>query len=517
MLNEYQNMYDIIIVGGGPAGLTAAIYAARAKEKVLVIEKNDFGGQIALTATVENYPGVSPCSGKELTDRMKEQAKSFGAELIYATITDMDVDAPIKNVKTNKGDFRALAIILAVGSLARKAGFKGETEFCGKGVAYCATCDGQLFAGCDLYVVGGGLSAVEEAIYLTKYARHITIVVREYDFTCSKRISDRLKLYPNIKVLFHTEIEEVTGTDTIEQVVLHDLHTGKIWTEETADQPFGVFVFVGYEPNTAWLSDKLERDKEGYLVTDSQCETLVEGVYAAGDVRRKTLRQVVTAAADGAIAAVSLEPYIKKLHERRNIPTLVKDEAAYLLNDLTDKAIIKIWKDDSKLSEEMIDFLTNKKELKDKVTFEIHEEGREDIIVPSIELCYSNGKSSGIHFHAVPTGLEWNSFQVALFNIIGPGQKLDPELAKRIADINQKVHLKLLTTLTCSNCPASVMSACQIAALQENLIVEIFDIVHFPKLRFKYKVMSVPTLIINDEKIITGKMNVEEMLDQILK
>ncbi len=517
MVNDYENMYDLIVVGGGPAGLSAAIYAARAKEKVLVIEKNNFGGQIALTASVENYPGVNPCSGKELIDQMKDQAKTFGAELMYATITEMNIDGPIKKLKTSRGEYQALSIILAVGSIARKAGFKGEDTFCGKGVAYCATCDGQLFGGCDLYVVGGGLAAVEEAIYLTKFAKHITLLVREYDFTCSKRISDRLKLYPNIKVLFHTEIEEVAGTDRINQVILHDLHTGKMWTEESNDQPFGVFVFVGYEPNTEWLPENLERDSEGYLVTDSRCETLVEGVYAAGDVRRKTLRQVVTAAADGAIAAVSLESYIKKLHEKKNIPSLVKDEAVCLLDDFKEKAIVKVWKNSSKLSDEMIDFLKGQKDLQDKIILEIHEEGREDILLPSIELCHSDGRSSGIHFHTVPEGLEWNSFQVALFNIMGPGQKLDSKLAKRIAGISHKVHLKLLTTLTCSNCPTSVMSACQIAVLQENVKVEIFDIVHFPKLRFKYQVVSVPTLIINDERIVSGKMNVEEMLDQIYR
>lgn len=517
-MSDYRKLYDVIIVGGGPAGLSAAIYAARAKERVLVIEKNEYGGQIALTAKVCNYPGIKECSGRELTDYMKEQAKSFGAELVYGDIIDMDLDCWVKTIRTKTGEYRALGVILAPGSIPRSAGFEGEKEFKGSGVAYCATCDGQLFGGCDLFVVGGGPAAVEEAIYLTKYAKNITLVVREYDFTCAKRVSDRLQLYPNIKVLFHTEIVKVSGEGTIDTVTLIDHVSGKTWEEKAGENPFGVFVFVGYQPNTAWLPDLLEKDDEGYLITDRENKTNIDGVYAAGDVRQKSLRQVVTAASDGAVAAVALEPLVKKLHMTRNIPSLVEEkESISELTKFEEKAILRLWMDDSPLSKEMEEFFVEHEELKECLILEKHAEGRDDILLPSMEICYGDGRSSGIHFHAVPHGLEWNSFQIALFNVAGPGQKLDAKIIERIRRIDRKVNLKILATLTCSNCPTSVMSAGQIAAYNENVSAEMFDLVHFRKLRFKYQVLSVPSLILNDEVMAVGKMTVEEMLDLIEK
>ncbi|MDO4978031.1 MAG: FAD-dependent oxidoreductase [Eubacteriales bacterium] len=365
-MSDYRKLYDVIIVGGGPAGLSAAIYAARAKERVLVIEKNEFGGQIALTAKVCNYPGVKECSGTELVEYMKEQAQSFGAELIYGDITDMDLDCPVKTIRTRAGEYRALGVILAPGSVPRCAGFEGEKEYKGAGVAYCATCDGQLFGGCDLFVVGGGLAAVEEAIYLTKYAKNITLVVREYDFTCAKTVSDRLQLYPNIKVLFHTEIVKVAGEGIIDSVTLIDHVSGESWEEKAGENPFGVFVFVGYEPNTAWLPDILAKDEAGYLLTDRENKTNIDGVCAAGDVRQKSLRQVVTAASDGAIAAVALEPLIEKMHTTRNIPCLVEEKNTLSeVSSLTEKAIVRLWTDDSPLSKEMEAFFEEEDQLHD--------------------------------------------------------------------------------------------------------------------------------------------------------
>ena len=513
-MRDFDNLYDLIIVGGGPAGLSAAIYAARAKEKVLVIEKNEFGGQIALTSKVLNYPGVKECSGRELAESMEEQARDFGAKLIYGQITHMELEYPVKLVATRKKEYRALSVILAPGAIPKSAGFEGEDRFKGRGVAYCATCDGPLFAGCDLFVVGGGLAAVEEAIFLASYSEHITLVVRENDFTCAKTVSDRLKYYPAIRVFFHTEIIKVSGEDMISSVTLKDNMSGHEWEVKTQDPPFGVFVFVGYEPNTAWLPEALNRDKAGYLLTDSALRTNLAGVSAAGDVRKKSLRQVVTATSDGASAAVALEDYIRDMHQKKNIPALRKDEGQMMFQT-NQKAILKLWLDESKLSKEMEDFLQEKEELKDCVTVEVHKEGREDILLPSMEICRPDGSSSGIHFHAVPMGLEWNSFQMALFNVIGPGQKIDAALADRIRKIDHKMNLKVLATLTCGNCPTSVMSACQIASLSEHVTAEIFDIMHFRKLRFKYQVMSVPTLIINDEGRISGKMNVPEMLDAL--
>lgn len=514
-MRMYRNLYDVIIIGGGPAGLSAAIYASRAKQKVLVIESDEFGGQIALTAKVMNYPGVEDCSGRDLADTMKRQAKRFGAELVYDDVKRLELESKIKMVYTRKETYRALSVILAMGGIPGQAGFEGETAFKGNGVSYCPTCDAALFAGCPIYVVGGGLAGVEESIYLAAFSANITLVVRENDFTCEKTVSDQLKLYPGIKVLFHTEIEEVSGGMFIEQVTLRDNMSGKVWVEKSED-PIGVFVFVGYRPNTGWLPDILEKDPAGYLLTDSLCRTNVEGVFAAGDVRQKTLRQVVTATSDGALAAVTLEPYLHSLHEELEIPDLV-EEHDDILDQISEKAVLKLWLDDSDLSREMTEFFETKEELKGKVEVEIHREGRADIILPSVEICRSDGSSSGIHFHAVPNGLEWNSFRIALFNVMGPGQKIKPEVLSRIRSIDRKMNLKILTTLTCTKCPASVISACQIGAYNENVTVEMFDIIHFRKLQFKYNVQSVPVLVIDDDQLILGKMEVEEMLDEILR
>ena len=511
----YDNLYDMIIIGGGPAGLTAAIYASRAKEKVLVIENNEFGGQIALTDKIENYPGVLGCSGRDLIDIMKNQAKDFGAELIYTEVKCLELESRIKKVHTTKETYRTLSVVLALGGDPGQAGFVGETAFKGRGVSYCPTCDGALFAGCPIYVVGGGPAAVEESIYLSNFSTNITLVVRGKKFSCDRSFSDRLKMYPNIKVLFHTEIIKVSGDMMVERVTLRDNMSEREW-DETAEDPIGVFVFVGYHPNTAWLPETLERDEEGYLLTDNQCRTSVEGVCAAGDVRQKTLRQVVTATADGAIAAVSLEPLIRGLHEELDIPDLV-EEADDVFAEISDKAILRLWLDDTDLSLRMTEFIENQKDLKGNVEVEVHKEGRQDIMLPSIEICRSDGTSSGIHFHAVPAGLEWNSFRIALFNVMGPGQKIKPETMARIQSIDRKTNLKVLTTLTCSKCPTTVMSACQIAAFNPNVTVEMFDIMHFKKLLFRYSIQSVPVLVINEDKMILGKMEVEEMLDEILQ
>lgn len=515
-MNDYENLYDLIIIGGGPAGLSAAIYAARAKERVLVIENQEFGGQIALTDKVMNYPGVAPCSGRELTDLMKEQAKSFGAKLIYANVHRMNLEGKTKKVFTSTGDYKALAVILATGALPKNAGFEGEDTFKGRGVAYCATCDGPLFAGCEIFVVGGGLAAVEEAIYLTQFTNQITLLVREDELTCAKSVADQLKLYAGIKVLYHTEIQKVSGDGMIDRVVLRDNHSGKVWEVKTDDSPYGVFVFVGYNPNTAELDEQLDRDEEGYLVTDQNCLTNLPGVAAAGDVRQKSLRQVVTAAADGATAAVALEAYIKEQHKKMNIPDLVK-ESSEIITQLSGKALLRVWLDDSKLAREMMEFLEEEADLRDKVDIEIHREGRVDLLLPSIEICRADGSSSGIHFHAVPKGLEWNSFQIALFNVIGPGQKVDEEVLAKIRSIKHKKNLKVLSTLTCSNCPTTVMSACVIAALNPNVTTEIFDVVHFKKMRYQYHLMSVPALVDDGQRLIKGKMDLAKMVDEILK
>ena len=312
----------------------------------------------------------------------------------------------------------------------------------------------------------------------------------------------------------------VSGDMTIQEVTLTDNLTGETWVErsdpdpEGIPEPIGVFVFVGYHPNTSWLPDSLEKDGAGCLLTDADMRTCLPGVYAAGDVRQKALRQVVTAVSDGAMAAVALESYVKKLHQDLGIPVLRKEDKD-LLSALEGKAVLNLWLDDSDLAREMEEFFREKEELKDKVEIRIHREKREDLILPSIEICRGDGTGSGIHFHAVPKGLEWNSFRIALFNVAGPGQKIRPEIMSRIKGIDRKINIRIMATLTCSKCPSTVMAACQIAAYNDNVTAEVFDIMHFKKLRFRYNVQTVPVTVINEDRLILGKMEVEDLLEQL--
>ena len=207
MEQEKENLYDAIVIGGGPAGLTAALYLARARYRVLVLEKDHFGGQITITAEVVNYPGVERTSGAALTDSMRRQAQSFGAEFLLAEAESLDLRDRIKTVKTSRGPFRAFGVLLASGAHPRMIGFKGEEDFKGRGVAYCATCDGEFFTGLDIIVVGGGFAAAEESVFLTRYARHVTILIREPDFTCAKATAEAARSHEKISVLTNTELE----------------------------------------------------------------------------------------------------------------------------------------------------------------------------------------------------------------------------------------------------------------------------------------------------------------------
>ncbi len=214
-METQERLYDVIVVGAGPAGLSAAIYAARAKYKVLVLDKSGIGGQISITSEIVNYPGVEQSGGKELTEHMRVQAEGFGAEFAIAEVLDMELEKDIKLLRTTKGEYEALGVILAPGANPRKLGFKGEKEFQGRGVAYCATCDGEFFTGKEVFIIGGGFAAVEEGIFLTKYAKKVTMVVREPDFTCAKTVSDKLKDYDTIETIFETEIIEAGGEQAL--------------------------------------------------------------------------------------------------------------------------------------------------------------------------------------------------------------------------------------------------------------------------------------------------------------
>ncbi|SMP52011.1 thioredoxin-disulfide reductase [Anoxynatronum buryatiense] len=308
-----ENVYDVVIIGAGPAGLSAALYAGRAKMKTLVLEGTKVGGQIAITSEVANYPGsIHDATGPTLTARMVEQADEFGAERVKDTAVSVDFTGKVKIIKGEKGTYHSKSIIIATGATPRVIGCPGEVELTGKGVSYCATCDADFFQDLEVFVVGGGDTAVEEAIYLTKFAKKVTIVHRREELRAAKSIQEMAFNNPKIDFMWNSVIVDIKGDGIVESAVFHNRVTGET-TEIHADEEdgtFGIFVFVGYDPVSQVFKGCINTDESGYIITDSQMNTNADGVFAAGDIRVKTLRQVITAAADGAIAAVEAEKYI---------------------------------------------------------------------------------------------------------------------------------------------------------------------------------------------------------------
>ncbi len=299
--------YDLIIIGGGPAGLTASIYASRSGLKTLVIEKGSVGGQLGVTAVIENYPGYASIEGAKLTELMATHAKKFGAEIMeFTEAQGLELEGKVKKVQTSNGTFESKSIIIATGNRERKLGVKGESELKGRGVSYCATCDGPFFKGKDILVIGGGNSAVGEAIYLSKFASSVTVVHRRLEFRAEKALVDKAKENPKIKFILESVLDEIKGSNKVEGVKLKNVRTGAI-SEMKTD---GVFIYVGMLPNSELVKGKLALDEWGYIIADNSRRTSVEGVFAAGDVTNSKVKQVTTATGDGTIAAVFAEKYV---------------------------------------------------------------------------------------------------------------------------------------------------------------------------------------------------------------
>ena len=315
-----SEIYDVIILGAGPAGLAAGLYAGRSRLNVLIIEKGQDGGQIAITDEIENYPGqiVEGESGPSLIARMTEQAEKFGAKRVSDMIKEVELEGEVKVLKSEKNEYRGKNVIIATGAHARPIGCKGEGQFRGKGVSYCATCDANFFEDFEVYVVGGGDSAVEEAMYLTKFARKVTIIHRRDELRAAKSIQEKAFKNEKLHFMWDTVVEEVGGDGILSEMTVKNVKTGEL-TKIVADEDdgmFGVFGFIGTLPNSKiYEGTGLEMDERGYIPTDADMHTNIPGVFAAGDIRVKSLRQVVTAAADGAIAATQAEKYINELLE----------------------------------------------------------------------------------------------------------------------------------------------------------------------------------------------------------
>lgn len=299
-------IYDLIIIGGGPAGLSAGLYAGRGKLKTLLFEKESFGGQTATTHEVENYPGVLKITGPDLSDVMREQADLFGVEISRESVIEVDLESEIKTVKTHENQFKSRAIILAMGAKPRLAGFKNENEFRSLGVSYCATCDGAFFEGLDIAVIGGGDSAITEALYLTRFAKSIKIIHRRQGFRAAKSLLKKAQEHEKIEFILDTVVEEAAGNGILEKLILKN-----VVTEEKSElEVAGCFVFVGLDPINDIIKGKIDLDDFGYVIAGENTKTNIPGVFVAGDLRQKDLRQIITAAADGAIASTMVEKYL---------------------------------------------------------------------------------------------------------------------------------------------------------------------------------------------------------------
>lgn len=303
-------MYDTIIVGSGPAGLSAGIYAARGSLKVMILEKDSIGGQIVIAKEVENYPGApARSSGPDLTERMREQCVDFGVEFSTRNyLSNQALDQGFL-VFTDAGTLEAKTVIIATGKASKSVGYKGEKELRGMGVSYCAVCDANFFKGLKVAVIGGDDTALEEAWYLTKFAKELTVIHQKDSFGGEEALRKKVIGAENVKVLYSTELQEITGKDMVESIKVKNTIT-----EEIDEIPMdGVFIFIGQKPNTEMFVGSLQTNDKGFLVTDVEMRTNVPGLFAAGDVREKSLRQVVTATADGAIAAFNVIKFIDEL------------------------------------------------------------------------------------------------------------------------------------------------------------------------------------------------------------
>ena len=532
-----NNLYDVIVIGGGPAGLTAALYLARAKYRVVVLEKEKFGGQITITHEVVNYPGVKKTSGAELTETMRTQAEAFGAEFMLAEVESLDLSGDVKSVKTARGELKAFGVLLATGAHPRMVGFRGEADFRGRGVAYCATCDGEFFTGKEVFVVGGGFAAAEEAVFLTKYARHVTILIRTNDFTCAQSVADGARNHPKITVLYNTEVEEVQGDTALRAIRYRNNQTGEVteYRAENGDN-IGVFVFAGYAPATDLVKGIAELNEQGYVVTDRNMKTSIDGLYAAGDVCVKQLRQVVTAVGDGALAATELEKYAAAMQRKTGLhPEIPKaepkqaasaaetpqqssvlfDEAMLaqlnaVFGRMASPLVLKLELDNRPVSQELRGYMEELAKLTDKLSVQIADGGED---APVVRVCKSDGSWTGLAFHGVPGGHEFTSFVLGLYNAAGPGQPLDGDVRSAIGGLGQK-HIQVLVSLSCTMCPELVTATQRIAAENPNITAEVYDVNHFPALRERYNVMSVPCLIVNDgEAVSFGKKNIRQLID----
>lgn len=543
---DQEHIYDLIIIGSGPAGLSAGIYAGRATLDTLILEADTVGGQVTTTSIVYNYPAAPAIDGTKLANQMQKQAADFGVTIKRDGVQEVQLDGEIKVITTKSGHhYQARSVVVATGAHPRKVGFKGEDEFRGRGVAYCSTCDGELFSGLQVFVVGGGYAAAEEADYLTRYAKHVTVLVRGDHFSCPPLTASRALDNPKVSVEYNTEIKEVSGDTYLTAMTLVNNQTDQEQTYqvEEGDKTFGVFVYVGTEPETDLFKGKLDLDSHGYILADEQCATNIAGVYAAGDVLAKELRQIITAASDGALAATNAEAYVTAEKKRLGIPVHVTpakpaaktvgqtsqvadqpvpqhtgdwftsdlvEQLKTIFGRLTKDVILQVLGDDSQLSQELTSFVDELAKLDSHLQVATAPVPADLDLAPQIRLLV-DGLDTGLHFAGVPTGHEINSLILGIYNVAGPGQEIAPELVERIKAL-PATEIEIGVSLTCHFCP-DVVAACQrMASLNPQVTATMIDLQHFPQIREERQIMSVPATMIDGGPVIFGSQTLEELV-----
>lgn len=546
-----KHLYDLIIVGAGPAGLSAGLYAGRATLDTLILEGDTVGGQVTTTSVVYNYPAVEKVDGTQLMNQMQKQVTDFGVTIAHDQVEKYQLADEVKLLVGKSGqEYRARSVIIATGAQPRTVGFSGENEFRGRGVAYCSTCDGELFSGLQIFVIGGGYAAAEEADYLSRFGKHVTVLVRGDHFSCPPLMAARALNNPKVSVKYNTEVKQVTGDDYVTAATLVNNKTGKetVYHVDDGDNTFGIFIYVGTKPATEKLQGLVDLNDQGYIKAAADGATNVPGVYAAGDVIVKNLRQIITAASDGAVAATAAEQYVTAQKQRQGVPihrapvktatqpvgqttdlehqekvsphqgnwltAEIDSQLKPIFAWLTKPVTLEVNTDGSALSQQLLSFTTEFASLDDHLTVKT-KEGQGDLL-PLLKLLDADGQDTGLHYAGIPTGHELNSLVLGIYNVAGPGQTIDPALADRIKRL-PAAKIRIGVSLTCHFCP-DVVAACQrMASLNPGITATMIDLQHFPDLRKSKKIMSVPATMINDAPVIFGSQSLEQLVAAVEK
>ncbi len=546
-----KHLYDLIIVGAGPAGLSAGLYAGRATLDTLILEGDTVGGQVTTTSVVYNYPAVEKVDGTQLMNQMQKQVTDFGVTIAHDQVEKYQLADEVKLLVGKSGqEYRARSVIIATGAQPRTVGFSGENEFRGRGVAYCSTCDGELFSGLQIFVIGGGYAAAEEADYLSRFGKHVTVLVRGDHFSCPPLMAARALNNPKVSVKYNTEVKQVTGDDYVTAATLVNNKTGKetVYHVDDGDNTFGIFIYVGTKPATEKLQGLVDLNDQGYIKAAADGATNVPGVYAAGDVIVKNLRQIITAASDGAVAATAAEQYVTAQKQRQGVPihrapvktatqpvgqttdlehqekvsphqgnwltAEIDSQLKPIFARLTKPVTLEVNTDGSALSQQLLSFTTEFASLDDHLTVKT-KEGQGDLLL-LLKLLDADGQDTGLHYAGIPTGHELNSLVLGIYNVAGPGQTIDPALADRIKRL-PAAKIRIGVSLTCHFCP-DVVAACQrMASLNPGITATMIDLQHFPDLRKSKKIMSVPATMINDAPVIFGSQSLEQLVAAVEK